>query len=109
MLFQFWSHYRLNERGINNIVINPADVLTSQKEQLQKDAPTDSSKRARSLRSDDLKAICVPGSSTLEDRSLVRVWGTLVKDMVRFKLRIKSFMYFYGIPFPKEFEKSGIH
>jgi transposase len=105
----FWSHYRLKERGINNIVINPADVPTSQKEQLQKDDPTDSRKLARSLRSGDLKAIYVPGSSTLEDRSLVRLRGTLVKDMVRFKLRIKSFLYFYGISFPKEFEKSGTH
>ena len=28
----FWSHYKLKEMGINNIVINPADVPTTQKE-----------------------------------------------------------------------------
>lgn len=105
----FWTHYKLKEMGINNIVINPADVPTSQKEQLQKDDPTDSRKLARSLRSGDLKAIYVPSIETLGDRSLVRMRSTLVKDMVRFKQRIKSFLYFYGIVFPPEFEKSGTH
>lgn len=105
----FWTHYRLKEMGINNVVINPADVPTSQKEQLQKDDPTDSRKLARSLRSGDLKAIYIPDPSTLEDRSLVRMRATLVKDMVRFKQRIKSFLYFYGISYPAQFEKSGSH
>src|SRR5664280_163713 len=92
-----WTHYRLKEMGINNIVVNPADVPSTQKEQLQKDDPTDSRKLARSLRSGDLKAIYIPNPATLEDRSLVRLRATLVKDMVRFKQRIKSFLYFYGI------------
>ena len=105
----FWTHYRLKEMGINNIVINPADVPTTQKEHLQKDDPTDSRKLARSLRSGDLKAIYVPNPSTLEDRSLIRLRATLVKDMVRFKQRIKSFLHFYGISIPAEFEKSGTH
>lgn len=105
----FWTHYKLKDMGINNIVINPADVPTTQKEHLQKDDPTDSRKLARSLRAGDLKAIYVPNSSTLEDRSLIRLRATLVKDMVRFKQRIKSFLHFYGITIPSEFEKSGTH
>lgn len=105
----FWAHFKLEEMGINNIVTNPADVPTSQKEKLQKDDPTDSRKLARSLRSGDLRAIYVPAMATLEDRSLVRMRATLVKDMVRFKQRIKSFLYFYGIPYSPEFEKSGSH
>jgi len=105
----FWTHYKLKAMGINNIVINPADVPTSQKEKLQKDDPTDSRKLARSLRANELKAIYVPMPETLEDRSLVRMRATLVKDMVRFKQRIKSFLYFYGIPFPPQFQKSGTH
>ncbi len=105
----FWTHYKLKEMGINNIIVNPADVPTSQKEQLQKDDPTDSRKLARSLRSGVLRAIYIPRESTLEDRSLIRIRATLVKDMTRFKQRIKSFLYFYGVPFPPEFEKSGSH
>jgi len=105
----FWSHYRLKEMGINSIVTNPADVPTTQKEHLQKDDPTDSRKLARSLRSGELSAIYIPDPSTLEDRSLVRMRATLIKDMTRFKQRIKSFLYFYGIAYPKEFERSGSH
>lgn len=105
----FWTHYKLKEMGINNIVINPADVPTTQKEHLQKDDPTDSRKLARSLRAGELKAIYTPDPSTLEDRSLIRLRATLVKDMIRFKQRIKSFLYFYGIAIPAEFEKSGTH
>lgn len=105
----FWTHYRLKEMGMQSIVVNAADVPTSQKEHLLKDDPTDSRKLARSLRSGDLKAIYVPDPSTLGDRSLVRMRATLVKDMIRFKLRIKSFLYFYGITYPQEFEKSGTH
>ena len=105
----FWTHYKLKQMGINNIIVNPADVPTSQKEQLQKDDPTDSRKLARSLRAGELRAIYVPSGSTLEDRSLVRMRTTLVKDMTRFKQRIKSFLYFYGISFPPQFEKSGSH
>ena len=104
-----WPHYKLKEMGIDNIVVNPADVPTSQKEHLQKDDPTDSRKLARSLRSGDLRAIYIPDPSTLEDRSLVRMRAILVRDMVRFKQRLKSFLYFYGIDFPQEFEKSGTH
>ena len=104
-----WAHYKLKEMGVNNIVVNPADVPTSQKEQLQKDDPTDSRKLARSLRSGDLRAIYIPDPATLEDRSLIRLRATIVKDMVRFKQRIKSFLYFYGISYPQEFEKLGTH
>lgn len=105
----FWAHYKLKEMGINNIVTNPADVPTSLKEHLQKDDPTNSRKLARSLRSNELKAIFVPNPAILEDRSLVRMRATLVKDMTRFKQRIKSFLYFYGISYPPQFEKSGTH
>jgi transposase len=103
------THFNLKGMGINNIVINAADVPTSQKEHLLKDDPTDSRKLARSLRSGDLKAIYIPDPSTLQDRNLVRLRSTLVKDMTRFKARIKSFLYFNGIPYPEEFDKSGRH
>ena len=105
----FKAHYSLKGMGIDNIIVNPADVPTSQKEQLQKDDPVDSRKLARSLRGGELCPIYVPDPSTMEDRSLVRMRSTLVKDLCRSKNRIKSFLYFYGIAYPPEFEKSGTH
>jgi transposase len=35
--------------------------------------------------------------------------SSLVKDMTRFKQRIKSFLYFFGIPYPERFSQSGSH
>lgn len=81
----FLTHYKLKEMGINNIVVNSADVPTSQKEQLQKDDPTDSRKHARSLRGGELTEIYVPEPSSLQERLLIHMRATLVKDMVRFK------------------------
>ena len=83
----FSAHYHLQECGINNIVINPSDVPTSQKEKWQKNDPVDSRKIARALRSKELIAIHVPDKKSLSDRSLIRMRSSLVKDMTRFKLR----------------------
>jgi transposase len=104
-----WAHYKLEELGIRNIVINPADVPTTQKEQMHKSDPVDSKKIGRSLRANELKGIYIPRVETLEDRSLIRVRSTIVKDMTRIKQRIKSMLYFYGIEFTKEFENGHSH
>ena len=105
----FWAHYHLQSLGINNIVINPADVPTTQKEQYQKNDPVDSRKIARSLRSGLLAPIYVSSNEYLEDRSLIRIRSALVKDTVRFKVRIKSFLNFFGVGYPERFENTKTH
>jgi len=105
----FWAHRQLEALGVKSMVTNAADVPTGQKERIQKDDTRDSRKIARSLRSGDLEAIHVPEESTLEERSLLRMRTSLVKDMTRFKQRIKSFLYFFGIPYPERFNNSGSH
>lgn len=104
-----WVHYKLKELGVNNIVVNPADVPTTQKEKMRKSDPIDSNKLGRSLRSNELDEIYIPRPETLEDRSLVRIRSAIVKDMVRIKQRIKSMLYFYGIEYPVEFQNSNTH
>jgi transposase len=105
----FWAHRQLEALGIHSMVTNAADVPTGQKEKLQKDDPVDSRKLARSLRSGDLEALYVPSEPTLEERSLIRTRSILVKDMTRFKQRIKSFLYFFGIRYPERFTTPGRH
>ena len=105
----FWAHRELEALGIQNIVTNAADVPTGQKERLHKTDARDSRKLARSLRGNELTSIYVPSVSTLEDRVLVRARATIVKDLTRFKQRIKSLLYFFGIPYPEQFSKSGSH
>lgn len=105
----FHIHFELEKLNIKNIVVNPADIPTSQKEHVHKNDSCDSKKIARSLRAKELTGIHIPLIETLENRSLVRSREMLVKDLVRFKQRIKSFLYFYGIAYPPEFEKSSCH
>jgi transposase len=105
----YWIHNKLISLGINSIVVNPADIPTTNKERVQKEDKRDSRKIARSLRSGDLKAIYVPSLKTLEDRSLLRTRATMVKDLTRFKNRIKSFLYFHGIDFPESFINPQSH
>lgn len=105
----FHIHYDLKQLGIHNIIVNPVDVPTTGKEKMNKSDAVDSNKLARSLRNKELKGIYIPQRSTQEDRSLMRVRSSIVKDMVRLKQRIKSMLRFYGIEFPVQFQKSTTH
>ena len=105
----YWIHNKLISLGINSIVVNPGDIPTTNKEKVQKEDQRDSRKIARFLRNGELKAIYVPGLKTLEDRGLLRARATMVKDLIRFKNRIKSFLYFHGIDYPDSFTKSQSH
>lgn len=105
----YWIHNKLISLGINSIVVNPGDIPTTNKERVQKEDLRDSRKIARFLRSGELKAIYVPGLRTLEDRGLLRARATMIKDLTRFKNRIKSFLYFHGIDYPESFSKSQSH
>lgn len=103
------THYKLVKLGIQNIVVNPADVPTTQKEQMHKTDSVDSNKLGRSLRNNELKGIYIPQPITLEDRTLIRVRSAIVKDLIRIKNRIKSMLHFYGIELPTEFQSRGTH
>jgi transposase len=101
----YWIHNKLKSFGINSIVVNPADIPTTDKEKVQKEDARDSRKIARTLRSGELRAIHVPSLKTLDDRSLMRTRSALVKDLVRNKNRVKSFLYFHGIEISESFSK----
>jgi transposase len=101
----YWIHNKLIKFGVNSMVVNPADIPTTGKEKVMKTDPRDSIKIARSLRNGDLKPIYVPSLQTLEDRGLVRTRATLVKDVSRYKSRIKSYLHFRGIELPEMFSQ----
>ncbi len=104
----FWAHKRLSELGINNIVVNPADVPTMSKEKLRKTDAVDCSKLARRLCAGDLRGIYVPRAEILEIRSLIRLRNSIVKDTTREKNRIKSLLRFHGIEIPEEFTRHSV-
>ena len=104
----FWTHNRLSELGINNIVVNPADVPTMLKEKLRKTDAVDCGKLARGLRAGDLQGIYIPRAEILEIRSLIRLRNSIVKDTTREKNRIKSLLRFHGIEIPDQFTRHSI-
>ena len=105
----FHPHHSLLKAGINNIVVNAADVPTTHKEKSNKNDKRDCRKIGRSLRSGDLTGIHIPTRKTQEDRSLLRLRYTITKDLTRIKLRIKSSLSFFGIDHPEQFASSGTH
>ena len=105
----YWIHDKLVSFGINSIVVNPADIPTTDKERVQKEDKRDSRKIARSLSSGNLTPIYIPSLKTQRDRSLLRTRAMLVRDLARYKNRIKSFLYFYGITIDSSFSNPQSH
>jgi len=105
----YWIHYRLESFGIKSMVVNPADIPTTDKERVQKEDKRDSRKIARSLSSGNLTPIYILSIKTQRDRSLLRTRAMLVKDLGRYKNRIKSFLYFYGISIDDSFKTTQSH
>ncbi len=93
----YWIHNRLLSLGVNNIVVNAADIPTTHKEKIAKEDKRDSLKIVRSLRSGELIPIFVPSVETMEDRSLLRARSRFVRESTRNKNRIKSYLHFNGI------------
>ena len=105
----FWLHKELSQLGINSIVVNPADIPTTDKERQQKEDRRDSRKLAKDLYANQLKAIYVPDDRALDNRSLLRVRESIVKEIRRCKQRIKSFLSFYGVKLPAEYAEPRKH
>jgi transposase len=105
----FWIHDHLRSLGVNNIVVNPADVPTTDKEKKRKTDRVDSNKLAKQLRNGDLEALYVPTRSVLENRRLIRMRRTMVKELTRYKNRVKSDLNFFGIQIPEQFATRSSH
>lgn len=98
----FWIHDQLRAHGIDCMVINPADVPSTDKEKKHKTNKVDARKLARSLRNGELTALYVPTRAALEDRSLVRSRHLFVSKQTRCKNQIKALLSFYGITVPED-------
>lgn len=103
----FSVHRKLEEYGIKNIVVNAADIPTTDKDKRQKEDKRDSRKIARSLRNGDLIGIHVPELELEELRGLVRYRKTISKEVTRCKNRIKSYLKVNGIESPEALQQTS--
>lgn len=93
---------RLTELGIECIVVNAADVPSSDKDNKRKKDKRDARKLSRELSKGELKAIYVPEPFMEHARSLVRQRTRFVWDQTRCKNRIWHLMMFSGIEMEAE-------
>lgn len=100
----FWAARQLQSLGINNIVVNPADVPTKSKERRKKTDKIDSSKLARELSVGNLEGVYIPSPKAEALRTLVRLRRQLVTDQTRQKNRIKSLLLFLGYSVPEDIQ-----
>jgi len=101
----FWADRELRALGINNIIVNPADVPTKSKERRRKTDRVDSGKLARELSVGHLDGIYIPEEKAESLRVLVRLRRQLVTDQTRQKNRIKSLLLFLGQRVPEDVEE----
>jgi transposase len=102
----FWIDRKLRSMGIKNIVVNPADIPTTNKEKTNKTDARDARKLGRELMSGTLEGIYIPKEEEEGRRILSRLSKQLTKDQTRCKNRIKSMLNFLGIQLPKEYENN---
>lgn len=100
----FWADRQLRSLGLNNIVVNPADVPTKSKERRTKTDKIDSNKLARELSVGHLEGIYIPSTKAEALRTLVRLRRQLVSDQTRQKNRIKSLLFFLGYSVPEDIQ-----
>lgn len=102
----FSTYYELKKLGINCIVVNPADIPTTQYESVMKTDAVDSVKIAKALRSNQLRGIYIRDVENLDDRSVVRLRKTIRIDMATYKIRVKHMLLSNGVELPQQFEKT---
>lgn len=97
----FWILNKLNELGVNCIVVNAADVATKDKERRNKTDRVDAWKLARELSSGNLEAIHILSDESLGARNILRTRTQFVAKLTRCKNQIKSYLSLHGIQTPE--------
>jgi transposase len=101
------DHEALRELGIQNIVINAADLPQTDKQKNNKTDLHDSRAIARYLEKGLLNSIHIMSIEQQERRALFRCREAVVKDSTRAVNRVRSFLYFFGIDVPEQFKEKG--
>jgi transposase len=87
----------LAESGVTCMVVNPADVPTSDKDHKRKSDRIDARKLSRELSNGNLSGIYIPPVAMEHARTLVRQRTKLVRDQSRCKSRIWHMLMFSGL------------
>jgi transposase len=98
-------HRKLTSYNFHNIIVNPADVPSTNKERDRKSDPIDSAKLSRELANQSLTGIFVPDVHHEALRCLHRLYEQNTQRTTQIKNRIKGYLHFVGIKLPDEFDR----
>lgn len=105
--FGYWIQRELQQLGVECLVINPADIPSTHKDEVYKTDSRDARGIGQALCSGQLKSIYVPFEQQEADRHLVRQRKKIWSDLVRCKNRIKGFLDYKGIIVPPQFDNAN--
>ena len=103
----FTLQRRLQQSGMECIVVHAADVSSTDKEKRRKTDKVDALKLARNLEANELTAIYVPDETVQKQRNLIRWRKKLSWDLNKSRNRLKSLLKYQGIEIPKQFGKAN--
>lgn len=99
----FWIHRQLSALGFANIIVNPSDVPTTNKERADKSDKIDCRKLSRELENGSLRGIYVPTEHQESLRYLYRLYLQSSRRVTQLKNRIKAYLNLTGVEVPTEF------
>jgi transposase len=102
----FSAQRYLSNAGIDCLVINAADVSTTDKEKRRKNDKIDARKLCEHLQSKKVKSIYIPELHWEHGRSLVRARIRIISNQTRCKNRIWQLLHFSGLKLPNNYEAS---
>ena len=105
--FGYWIQRQLTELGVECLVVNPADIPSTQKDEIYKTDQRDARGIGEALSAGRLRGIFVPPVEMEADRTLVRQRKKVWRDLVRAKNRVKGFLDYLGIPVPPQFDNAN--
>jgi transposase len=105
--FGYWMQRTFTQLGIECMVVNPADIPSTHKDEVYKTDSRDARGIGDALSKGQLKAVYVPHEEQEADRHLVRQRKKIWRDLVRCKNRIKGFLDYTGTEVPPQYDNAN--
>jgi transposase len=102
--FGYWIQRAFAKAGIECLVVNPADIPSTYKDEIYKTDQRDARGIGQALALGQLRGIYVPSLEQEADRNLLRHRKKIWRDLVRCKNRVKGFLDYLGITIPPQFD-----
>jgi transposase len=103
----YWIARALKQLNWKVVVVNPADVPRTNKQDWQKTDKIDCRNLSEQLRNGGLHGIRIPDEEQEQLRSLFRRRNHLTRQLRTIKNHIKSQLLYYGIKVPEQFDNAS--